>query len=114
MKRVFFLTMLITLLFIGSAQATKEEAPKQTAEVSLNIGTFLNEVVIGGMISVGSSITNKLGVEASTLIAPEDVVISGNLSLILPIRRVIPFGTIGLGICIHGVPILNGGGGDPN
>jgi hypothetical protein len=64
------------------------------------------------MIAMDYRILRHIGLEASALIAPEEILASGNLGLSFRIGRLnIPFATIGLGICMHGVSIVNLGGG---
>jgi len=70
----------------------------------------------GGMISISRYSTYGIGLELNSVFMPIedelDAIISGNFILSPPIiSKAIPFGTIGLGICIHGVPFFNFGGG---
>ena len=114
-RGIIALAVCFIVMFLGGnslAADSKSNEPKR-GEVYLGIGTIIDGRAIAGIISAGWYLTNSVELEANAIFVPGDAVISGNISFNLPMEaeRVILFGTIGLGSCIHKVLFVNVGGG---
>jgi hypothetical protein len=110
---VIFLLMDLNVCVNSLAAQSKDLKTFKVVNFSLGGRVNENEANIAGMINIGIGTIFEL--EANLLFWPnilEDVVISGNLSLshnIFITQLVIPFATIGLGMCLCPVPWLNYG-----
>ena len=117
-KQLISVVLTIVMMFVcGNSLAAKSSGYKTfKGEISLIVGKYMDpweEFSFSGMVIAGIGISNVISLEASiVLLGSFDTVASANLGLNIPIRkRVIPFATVGLGKCIHGVAYMNLGGG---
>jgi hypothetical protein len=119
MKKIMLIMLLSLLTAPAFAYEATLSAPKASKrlEVGLGFGSLLVEggcsIPVGTIASVGYYVVpNLVQLEGNVASAWGDMVLSGNVSFNIPTnQRITPFGTIGLGTCIHRVPFFNIGGG---
>jgi hypothetical protein len=114
-KQLISVVLTIVMMFVcGNSLAAKSSANKTfKGEMSFIAGLYLEpyQKIFSGMAIAGKG--NVISLEAGiVLLGSFDMVFSANLGFNIPFRkRVIPFATVGLGMCRHGLPYLNLGGG---
>jgi hypothetical protein len=120
MRKKQFISVVLTVVMIFvcenslSAQSSGDKTIK--GEISFIAGLYTataRGVDFSGMIIAGIGTSNVISFEASIVILGSlDIVYSGNLGLNIPTgKRAIPFATVGLGMCNHGLLYINLGGG---
>jgi len=117
-KQLISVVLTIVMMFVcGNSLAAKSSGYKTfKGEISLIAGKYMDpweEFSFSGMVIAGIGIGNVINLEASIVfLGSFDIVYSANLGLnIFTRKRVIPFLTVGLGRCKHGVAYMNLGGG---
>jgi hypothetical protein len=113
-EQLISVILTVVMMFVcGNSLAAKSSGNKTfKGGISLIVGLYTARgKEPSGMAIAG--IGNEISLEASiVLLGGFDAVASANLGLNIPIKkRVIPFATVGLGRCRHGLPYLNLGGG---
>ncbi len=115
-KQLISVVFIIVMFFVcGNSLAAQSSGDKTSkGEMSFIAGLYTpSEGEFSGMFIVGIRTSNVISLEASiVLLGTFETVYSGNLGLnIITGKRVIPFATFGLGVCKHGLPYFNLGGG---
>ena len=115
-KQLISVVLTIVMIFVcGNSLAAKSSDDKTSkGEMSFIAGLYTARgEEFSGMAIVGIGMGNVISLEASiVMLGSFDMVYSGNLGLnIFARKRVIPFATVGLGVCNHGLPYMNLGGG---
>ena len=115
-KQLISVILTIVMIFVcGNSLAAKSKGDKTLkGEISFIAGLYTGEREdFSGMIIAGIRTSNVTSLEASiAILGSFDMVYSTNLGLnILTRKRVIPFATVGLGMCKHGLLYINLGGG---
>jgi hypothetical protein len=115
-KQLISVILTVAMIFVcGDSLAAQSSGDKTIkGEISFIAGLYTARGEdFSGMIIVGIRTSNVINLEASIVILGSfDMVYSANLGLnILTRKRVIPFATVGLGMCKDGLGYLNLGGG---
>jgi hypothetical protein len=117
-KQLISVVLTIVMLFVcGNSLAAKSSGDKTSkGEMSFIVGLYKGTdswEEFSGMFIVGIRTSNVTSLEASiVLLGSFDMAYSANLGLnILTRKKVIPFATVGLGVCNHGLVYINLGGG---
>jgi hypothetical protein len=115
-KQLISVILIVVMIFVcGNSLAAQSSGDKTIkGEISFITGLYTrHEGAFSGMIIAGIRTSNVISLEASIVILGSfDTVYSANLGLNIPAgKRVIPFATVGVGMCKDGLLYVNLGGG---
>lgn len=107
--RQYFAAATLVLVF-GSSPAHSAESDNRKNEFAAMLGS--DGEVLGGRISYARYLGSWVGIEPNVVVEPEDAVFSLDLVVNLSRKRkLVPYVGGGAGVCIHGSPFFDVGGG---
>ena len=112
-KQLTLVVLAIVMMFVCGNSLAAKSSDNKTFKREMSFIAGLNLKRGGGFSGMAiAGIGNVIGLEASVAFLDSfDIVASANLGLNIPTRKSGAFATVGLGICSHGLPYLNLGGG---